>query len=103
LQTSRYKTSVLCTDIANKRMHPAINTIAISETELVDGLSHHAGEEFLHVLSGELVFLSEFYEPLRLMAGDSLYFDSSMGHAYASGDGNPAVILVVATTEPATA
>ena len=51
-------------------------------------------------MSGRLTFISEFYEPLVLAAGDSLYFDSRMGHAYLSADGHPAVILVVATTEP---
>lgn len=100
LSTARYEAQVLCTDIANKRMHPAIDTVTIRSLEQAGGLSHHDGEEFLHVLSGHLVFISEFYEPLALESGDSIYFDSNMGHAYLSADGGPVTILVVATTEP---
>lgn len=100
LRTSRYRAQVLCTDIANKRMHPAINTVTVTSLEEAGGYSRHDGEEFLHVLDGTLVLLSEFYEPLTLAAGDSIYFDSRMGHAYASADGAPVTILVVATTEP---
>ena len=100
LNTARYTAQVLCTDIANKRMHPAIDTVTITTVEQAGGLSQHDGEEFLHVLSGRLSFISEFYEPLLLEAGDNLYFDSTMGHAYLSANGAPVTILVVATTEP---
>jgi transcriptional regulator with XRE-family HTH domain len=100
LATAHYQTAVLCTDIANKKMHPTINTVTITDAEEAGGLSQHDGEEFLHVLSGRLTFISEFYEPLALRVGDSLYFDSNMGHTYLSTDGKPTAILVVATTEP---
>jgi mannose-6-phosphate isomerase-like protein (cupin superfamily) len=46
------------------------------------GLISHPGEEFTYVLEGELDFHSELYAPVRLRAGDSIYFDSEMGHAY---------------------
>ena len=100
LSTMRYEAEVLCTDIANKKMHPAINIATTSSIEEAGGLSRHEGEEYLYVLAGNLSFISEFYEPLLLAAGDSLYFDSNMGHAYLSADGAPVTILVVATTEP---
>jgi transcriptional regulator with XRE-family HTH domain len=100
LRTSRYRAQVLCTDIANKRMHPAINTVTVASLEEAGGYSRHDGEEFLHVLDGTLLLLSEYYEPLTLAAGDSIYFDSRMGHAYAAAGGAPATILVIATTEP---
>jgi transcriptional regulator with XRE-family HTH domain len=98
LSTARYEALVLCTDLANKRMHPAIDTVTITSLDEAGGFSRHEGDEFLHVLEGRLSLLSEFYEPLTLEAGDSVYFDSSMGHAYLSADGRPARILVVATT-----
>lgn len=41
----------------------------------------HATEDFLYVLSGELVFLSEGYEEVILSAGDSVHFDGNMQHA----------------------
>jgi transcriptional regulator with XRE-family HTH domain len=100
LSTARYEAQVLCTDIAAKRMHPAIDTVTITSLDEAGGFSRHAGEEFLHVLDGRLTLLTEFYEPLHLDVGDSVYFDSQMGHAYLSPDGQPARILVIATTEP---
>lgn len=100
LTTARYEAQVLCTDIANKRMHPAINSVTIRTLEDAGGFSRHEGEEFLHVLDGRLILATEFYEPLLLEPGDSIYFDSHMGHAYLSADGSPAHILVIATVEP---
>ncbi|MBI2718338.1 MAG: helix-turn-helix transcriptional regulator [Rhizobiales bacterium] len=100
LSTARYEAQVLCTDIAAKHMHPAINTVTIASLAEAGGFSRHDGEEFLHVLLGRLLLVTEFYEPLLLETGDSVYFDSHMGHAYLSPDGRPVQILVIATTEP---
>jgi transcriptional regulator with XRE-family HTH domain len=101
LSTQRYEAQVLCTDIANKRMQPAIDTVTIRKLEEAGGYSRHDGEEFLHVLSGKLRLETEFYEPLLLSSGDSIYFDARMGHVYLSANGKPVQILVVATVEPA--
>ena len=100
LATARYEALVLCTDLAAKRMHPAINTVTLTQLGEAGGYSRHDGEEFVFVLGGRLSLATEFYEPLMLEEGDSIYFDSHMGHAYLSGDGRPARILVIATTEP---
>jgi transcriptional regulator with XRE-family HTH domain len=89
LTTARYDAQVLCTDIANKRMHPAIDTVTVRSLEAAGGYSRHDGEEFLHVLAGHLLLATEFYEPVILDPGDSIYFDSHMGHAYLSADGRP--------------
>lgn len=100
LATARYDALVLCTDLAAKRMHPAINCVTVTDLADAGGYSRHDGEEFLFVLEGRLSLATEFYEPLLLEEGDSVYFDSHMGHAYLSGDGRPARVLVIATTEP---
>lgn len=97
--SARYVANVLCTDLANKKMHPSINQVTIRDMEPAGGLSRHDGEEFVYVLDGAMLLMSEFYEPLRLEAGDSVYFDSQMGHAYLSATGAPTRILVVTTTE----
>jgi len=44
----------------------------------------HAGEEFAYVLSGEIEVHFENGEVVRMARGDSLYFDSRLGHAYIS-------------------
>ena len=102
VETARYLSSVLCTDLANKKMHPAVNLVEKMSVEEVGGLASHPGEEFLHVLSGTMILHSEFYAPLRLDEGDSIYFDGMMPHAYIAGDSGPARILVITTVDTET-
>ena len=101
LETARYLTTILAGDLSNKQMHPAINVI--TKTALAQGetLTGHSGEEFLFVLEGQLILHSAHYAPLLLDAGDSLYFDGTMPHAYLAGQGGHARILVLTTTEDA--
>jgi len=103
LDTARFGAQVLCADLANKKMHPFINEVSARSLEDAGGLNAHAGEEFLHVLAGRLVLHTAFYAPLALEAGDSLYFDGAMGHAYvkdaADNDDSPARILVVTSAD----
>ncbi|VVE13942.1 transcriptional regulator [Pandoraea horticolens] len=60
-------------------------------------LTRHAGEEFAYVLDGEVEFHSELYAPVRLKKGESIYFDSSMGHAYLKASDAPCRVLCVCT------
>jgi len=99
VDTARFRAQVLCADLANKSMHPFINEISAPSLNEAGGLVAHAGEEYLHVLEGVLVLHSEHYAPLRLVAGDSLYFDGTMAHAYVNGGEDPARILVVTTAD----
>lgn len=94
-ELARYDVEVLSADLSRKDMHPAVNTVTARTLEEVGGLSRHDGEEFLYVLDGEVILHSELYAPLRLEAGDSIYFDGSVGHAYLAGGEEPARILVV--------
>lgn len=94
-QLARYVSEVLNSDISNKDMQPVINHVAAKTLDEVDGLSAHPGEEFLYVLGGSILFHSEFYVPLLMQEGDSLYFEGSMHHAYLNAGDRPAKILVV--------
>ncbi|HEU4958314.1 MAG TPA: cupin domain-containing protein, partial [Sphingomicrobium sp.] len=59
-------------------------------------LVHHAGEEFVYVLSGRVTVNTEHYDSVTLEVGQSIYFDSSMGHAYLAAEGcDEAVVLAV--------
>jgi transcriptional regulator with XRE-family HTH domain len=86
VETSSYRQTYLATELLNKKMTPIFVEIrARTLDEFVGefgGLIRHPGEEFSYVLEGELDFHSELYAPVRLRAGDSIYFDSEMGHAY---------------------
>ena len=103
VDTARYRAQVLCTDLANKRMHPCINEVSVRSIDEAGGLSGHEGEEFIFVLSGMLELHTDVYEPLRMEPGDSVYFDASMPHAYVCASAEPARILVVIAGGPAPA
>lgn len=86
VETHSYRQIYLATELLNKKMTPMfveIRARTLDEfSQEFGGLIRHPGEEFTFVVEGELDFLSELYAPVRLRAGDSIYFDSEMGHAY---------------------
>jgi transcriptional regulator with XRE-family HTH domain len=86
VETHSYRQTYLATELLNKRMAPLVvelqaRTMEEFLAEFGDFI-RHPGEEFAYVLEGEVEFRSELYAPVRLKAGDSMYFDSEMGHAY---------------------
>ena len=54
----------------------------------------HPGQEFIYVVSGELQLETEAYAPIRLQQGDSIVFDSSMGHRYVSVSNGDTILLI---------
>ncbi len=94
-ETATYLHELLCSDLTSKRMLPYIATIRARDMSEFDPLVRHSGEEFMYVLSGELIFLSEHYRPLPMKAGDSLYYDSGMGHGCISTSEEDAKVLWV--------
>lgn len=94
-ETPTYTHQLLCNDLTNKNMLPYISTIKARDFAAFDGWIKHSGEEFMLVLSGALTFLSEHYRPLQMVAGDSLYYDSAMGHGCVSTSDEDAVVLWV--------
>ena len=88
-----YQMELLATELAHKSMHPfRIRVTAHSLDEFTEW-GRHEGEEFLYVLSGSVCLYSELYAPTRLEAGDSIYFDSSTGHAAVSMSEEDAEVL----------
>ncbi|WP_345725411.1 cupin domain-containing protein [Qipengyuania pacifica] len=72
--------------------------LAESASEFGDLVKHH-GEEFIYVIEGAIEVHSEFYDPLVLEQGQSIYLDSSMGHAYVAAKGcDEAVVLGVCSS-----
>ncbi|MGP2491992.1 helix-turn-helix domain-containing protein [Mesorhizobium sp. PUT5] len=88
----------LCTDIAHKRIIPMMIEVRANSLSQIGGLWNHVGEEYLHVLEGSIELRTEFYEPTLLKAGDSAYFDSTMGHAYLAVGDKPAKLLVMCSS-----
>ena len=94
-ETSTYLHELLCSELTSKRMLPYFATITARDISEFETWIRHAGEEFMYVLSGELTFISEHYRPLPMKAGDSLYYDSGMGHGCISTSEEDAQVLWV--------
>jgi transcriptional regulator with XRE-family HTH domain len=93
MQSLRY----LSVDLMNKQFAPIIGEIKAHSLEEAGEFHRHDGEEFIYVVSGELELHSESYAPLRLQAGDSVYFDSGMAHAYVAVGKERCKILSICT------
>ena len=93
VETRSYSQSYLATELLNKRcvpIHVELHARTLDEffAEFGDFI-RHSGEEFTYVLEGEVAFHTELYAPTILRAGDSVYFDSEMGHAYLKASDAP--------------
>ena len=87
VETPNYDYYYLCTELRRKRMIPVITKIRAKTSEEFGELVHHAGEEFVYVLRGTVLVTTEFYDPVVLGEGQSIYIDSNMGHAYLAAEG----------------
>jgi transcriptional regulator with XRE-family HTH domain len=85
--TSNYDYFYLCTELRRKRMIPIITAIRAKSLEQFGDLVRHSGEEYVYVLRGRIEVHTEFYDPVLLDEGESIYIDSNMGHAYLAADG----------------
>lgn len=95
--TPQYEYELLCADLSRKQFVPLRTRIKAHGIEAFPRLSRHDGEEFFYVLSGVVELHTEHYAPIRLEAGDSCYFDSSMGHACVSAGDEDAQILWISS------
>jgi transcriptional regulator with XRE-family HTH domain len=98
--TKTYGLELLATDLVRKQFLPFKARIVARRLEDFDVWGRHEGEEFLLVLSGEVIVHTEFYAPARLGPGDSAYFDSRMGHAVISVSDEDAEVLWVSSAPP---
>lgn len=97
--TDNYDYHYLCTDLRQKRMIPIITRIRAQSAKEFGELVTHNGEEFIYVIEGAIEVHSEFYDPVTLKEGESIYLDSSMGHAYvAAAECDEAVVLGVCSS-----
>lgn len=87
----------LADELLNKDMQPIITDVLPRSVAELGGLIKHAGEEFLYVIAGSMELHSDLYAPLRLDAGDSVYFDSGMAHGYIRVSEEPCRVLSVCT------
>jgi transcriptional regulator with XRE-family HTH domain len=103
VETDAYHYLYLATELLNKRFVPMIAYPHARSLEEFGGWVRHSGEEFTFVIEGTVDFYSELYAPVRLEKGDSIYFDSGMGHAYIKvGDAPCSGLTICAGEESST-
>jgi transcriptional regulator with XRE-family HTH domain len=97
--TANYDYNYLCTDLRRKRMIPLITRIRAHSAREFGDLVRHQGEEFIYVIEGRIEVHTEFYDPVVLGPGETIYIDSSMGHAYVVAEGcEEALVLGVCSS-----
>lgn len=99
IKTDTYNHRFVATDLLNKRFVPIIGEAFAHSIEEFGELIRHSGEEYTYVLEGTLELHTELYAPVRLEAGESIYFDSGMGHAYIDVGTTPCRVLTICSGE----
>jgi len=100
IETRNYSHLYPAWDLLNKRIIPIVAELHAHSLEEFGELIRHPGEEYAYVLEGEVDLHTSVYAPVRLKAGDSIYFDSGMGHAYiAVGEGPCRVLSLCSAPE----
>jgi transcriptional regulator with XRE-family HTH domain len=100
IETRNYSHLYPAWDLLNKKIIPIVAELHARSVEEFGELIRHPGEEYTFVLEGEVDFYTSLYAPVRLKTGDSIYFDSGMGHAYiAASEGRVRVLSVCSAPE----
>ena len=94
-----YDYEYLCADLREKRMVPILTRIRAHDIAEFGEPVRHQGEEFIFVLEGTIEVHLQFYTPVVLTAGQGIYIDSTMGHAYLAKDCESALVLGVCSSE----
>lgn len=95
IETANYNHIYPAADFLNKRFIPIVAELRARSLEEFGQLIRHPGEEYAYVLEGTVLFYTELYAPLTMRKGDSIYFDSGMGHAYLAADPGPCRVLSI--------
>ena len=93
IETKNYSHLYPAWDLLNKSIIPIVAELRARSLEEFGELIRHPGEEYAYVLEGEVDLHTSMYAPVRLKAGDSIYFDSGMGHAYIAASEGPCRVL----------
>ena len=94
VNTPNYEYFYMCPELRRKRMVPTVTRVRAKSIEEFGELVHHPGEEYIYVLQGPVEIHTEFYEPILLQTGESIYIDSTMGHAYVAPKGQDDALLL---------
>src|SRR5690606_13746291 len=79
VNTPNYDYYSLCPELRRKRMIALLTRVRAKTIAEFGELVRHSGEEYIHVLEGRMEVHTEFYDPMVLETGESVYIDSNMG------------------------
>ncbi|OJY87506.1 MAG: XRE family transcriptional regulator [Lysobacterales bacterium 63-13] len=94
VNTPNYDYYYLCPELRRKHMTPVMTRVRARSLAEFGDLVRHSGEEYIHILEGAAEVHTEFYEPVVLNVGESVYIDSNMGHAYTVAAGHDEALLL---------
>lgn len=99
--TKNYDYQYHSSDLLGAHMIPIVVEVKARSIEEFGEMLRHGGEEFIYVVKGTIEVHTEFYGPVTLNEGESIYLDSTMGHAYVSvGDGAAQILGICSGTAP---
>lgn len=99
IETPHYRFELLCDDVMPKPFLVFRAEILMRSIEAFGPLQSHAGQEQIVVQSGRVEAWTENYKPAVLDIGDSLAFDSTLGHALISLSNEPATVLWICDSQ----
>ena len=94
VDTQNYDYFYMCPELRRKRMVPVVTRIRARNVQEFGELVRHPGEEYIYVLEGPVEIHTEFYDPVTLETGESIYIDSTMGHAYVVPEGREEALVL---------
>ncbi len=97
IDTENYAHRYLAADLLNKSFIPVVAEVRARSLKAFGDLITHEGEEFAYVLEGAVDLYTSMFAPVRLNVGDSIYFDSAIGHAYIAASEGPCRVLSICT------
>ncbi|GIL38938.1 helix-turn-helix domain-containing protein [Roseiterribacter gracilis] len=100
IETKNYTHFYPAAELLQKKLVPIIAELHVRSLEEFGELIKHTGEEYAIVLDGACELHTELYAPLHLERGDSVYFDSAMGHAYVLAPGADHCTILSVCTSP---
>jgi transcriptional regulator with XRE-family HTH domain len=98
VSTPNYDYHYLAPELRQKDMIPIFTRLKARSLAEFGELVRHDGQEFVYVLDGSVTVHTEFYDPVTLRPGQSVYIDSRMAHGYTVAEGDEALVICVCST-----
>jgi len=98
VSTPNYDYHYLAPELRQKDMIPIFTRLKARSLAEFGDLVRHDGQEFVYVLEGSIIVHTEFYDPVTLQPGQSVYIDSRMAHGYTIAEGEQALVICVCST-----